>query len=338
MPPLRGIIHAAMVLDDAEIRQLTAARFRAVMLPKMLGAWNLHTETLETPLDFFVMFSSAASLVGNPGQGSYAAANAFLDALAHHRRRDGLPALTINWGPLDVGYAADRAGMEEHLSRLGAKLLSAQQGLSILGQLLDAAAVQVAVMAGDWQRWKALHPAGRSPRFAGIMPAGMAGQGSGIHPDRRGESLRDAVAAAPPTHRQPLIEAYLRKRVASVMAISPSTLDVERPLTDLGLDSLMATELGVQLEHDLQVTVSAMKFLDGLSLTGLVTYALEQLSPASGSGSPANTPRRDDDVAAKVAEMSDEVIDRLLERLLPNSETRPGRDAHDPQDEDNARP
>ena len=93
LPPLRGVMHGAMVLDDGVLLQLDAARFRKVTAPKMIGAWNLHLQTLETPLDFFVMFSSSMSLLGNPGQGNYAAANAFLDALAHHRRALGLPAL-----------------------------------------------------------------------------------------------------------------------------------------------------------------------------------------------------------------------------------------------------
>ena len=104
MPPLRGLFHAAMVLDDAPIQSLNGERLAKVMAPKVEGAWNLHLLTRELPLDYFVLFSSMASQMGNPGQANYAAANAFLDSLAHYRRARELPALTVNWGALaDVG-------------------------------------------------------------------------------------------------------------------------------------------------------------------------------------------------------------------------------------------
>src|SRR5262249_45550766 len=105
--PLRGIVHAAGVLDDGVLTQQSAERFSRVMAPKVHGAWNLHTHSRQLQLDFFVSFSPMASLLGSAGQSNYAAANAFLDALAHHRRAHGLPSLTINWGPwAEVGMAA----------------------------------------------------------------------------------------------------------------------------------------------------------------------------------------------------------------------------------------
>src|SRR5205823_6235347 len=98
MPPVRGIIHAAGVLDDGVLLQQDWPRFERVLAPKLRGAWNLHQQTRDSKLDFFVLFSSVASLLGSPGQGNYAAANAGLDALAHYRRSLSLPALAINWG------------------------------------------------------------------------------------------------------------------------------------------------------------------------------------------------------------------------------------------------
>src|SRR5262249_3656105 len=98
MPPLRGIMHAAKVLDDGVMLQLDRERFKTVMAPKVNGAWNLHELTLNKQLDFFILYSSAASLLGSPGQGNYVAANAFLDAFAHYRRAKGQPATSINWG------------------------------------------------------------------------------------------------------------------------------------------------------------------------------------------------------------------------------------------------
>ena len=108
MGPLRGIMHAAMVLDDAPIERLDEERMWTAMRPKIIGAWNLHTLSTDIPLDFFVLFSSITSIIGNPGQANYVAGNAFLDMLAYYRRGRGLPALTVNWGGIgEVGYVVN---------------------------------------------------------------------------------------------------------------------------------------------------------------------------------------------------------------------------------------
>ena len=106
-PPLRGVLHAAGVVDDGMLTGLSVERFAPVMAPKVRGTWNLHVQTANSPLDFFVMFSSGAALLGSPGQANYAAANTFMDALAHRRRARGAHALSINWGSwAGVGMAA----------------------------------------------------------------------------------------------------------------------------------------------------------------------------------------------------------------------------------------
>ena len=117
-PPIRGVVHAAGVLHDGLLAQLDAPAFDSVLRPKVTGGWLLHRLLEDAPLDFFVMFSSAGSLLGQPGQGNYAAANAFLDALAHHRRALGQPALSINWGAWNgLGFAETAGG-----KRLAARL------------------------------------------------------------------------------------------------------------------------------------------------------------------------------------------------------------------------
>lgn len=176
MPPLRGVMHAAMVLDDGLLQHLDGDRLAQVMAPKALGAWHLHKLTMRLPLDFFVMFSSVASLVGNPGQGSYVAANSFLDALAYHRRALGLAATSINWGVLaDVGVASKDTTLLQHLERVGMKSLSPRQAVTTLGRVLRTHQVQVGVMELDWQRWGQTNPvAAHSPRFAQLMQAPVA--------------------------------------------------------------------------------------------------------------------------------------------------------------------
>jgi acyl transferase domain-containing protein/aryl carrier-like protein len=278
MPPLRGVIHAAMVLDDAVLLQLNEERLMKVMGPKIIGAWHLHTQTLNISLDFFVLFSSFASTFGNPGQGNYAAANAFLDALAHYRRTQGLPVLTVNWGAIaEVGHVAQHAEIGEHFNKLGVTLLPPQQALKILGILLRQEAVQTSVAPPiDWQHWNKQVKA-ISPRFAHLIDEVDSSQ----HVDDvKGESLSDMLAATEPAERLPLLESMLSTQVAKVLRTSAAKLDIEQPLTNMGLDSLMAVELSHRLKKELAVVVSQMALVRGPSITQLAKQVNEQLTEA----------------------------------------------------------
>ncbi|HKB49178.1 MAG TPA: SDR family oxidoreductase, partial [Ktedonobacterales bacterium] len=158
LPPLCGVLHAAGILDDGVTTHLSAQRLRAVMAPKVDGAWHLHELTRERNLDCFVLFSSAAALLGSPGQAHYAAANAFLDALAHQRRAVGLPALSINWGPwAEVGLAASQRNRGQRLALQGIGSLTRAQGLQALSFLLGQPAPQVAVVAFNLRQWREFH-------------------------------------------------------------------------------------------------------------------------------------------------------------------------------------
>jgi myxalamid-type polyketide synthase MxaB len=146
-PPLRGVIHAAGVLADGVLADMTLEQLDRAMLPKTRGAWNLHQATRQQPLDFFVLFSSVASILGSPGQANYAAGNAFLDALAHYRRSRGLPATAINWGPwAGSGMAAEatqRVPGDQAVKSRGMAMMEPAHGLEILGQLIRSRAEQV---------------------------------------------------------------------------------------------------------------------------------------------------------------------------------------------------
>ena len=144
--PLRGIIHAAGVLDDGVLASKNWQDFEKVMAPKVQGAWNLHTLTQDKPLDFLVLFSSAASLLGSMAQANYAAANTFLDALAHYRRVQGLPGMSINWGAWsEIGMAAERKA-DEQMHKKGLESIAPQQGLQILEQLFSQPTTQVGII------------------------------------------------------------------------------------------------------------------------------------------------------------------------------------------------
>src|SRR5262249_34104842 len=167
MPPLGGIIHAAGALADAFLLRQDAATLRRVLAPKIQGAWNLHTQTQDCRLDFFVCFSSVAALLGSPGQGNYAAANASLDALAHHRRALGLPVLSINWGPWSEGGMAATLShrQQERWAALGMRTIAPSQALERLGDLIGRDISQAAVLDVDWSTFMPQFYRGARPAF-----------------------------------------------------------------------------------------------------------------------------------------------------------------------------
>jgi acyl carrier protein len=172
MPPLRGVVHAAGILENHPIVGLDWASLARVMAPKVDGGWNLHCATREDALDFFVLFSSAVSVLGSPGQGNYSAANRFLDALAHLRRAEGRPALSINWGPwAEVGLVADNnfIGSPRGAGDRGVKGIVPRRGLAVLEAALRGDDAQITVLPFDLRSLLELYPAAaRVPLFAEV--------------------------------------------------------------------------------------------------------------------------------------------------------------------------
>lgn len=314
-PPLRGVVQAAMVLEDALLLNLDRPRMQRVLAPKVQGTWNLHRQTLDCPLDFFVMFSSLTSVFGHAGQGNYAAANLFLDALAWHRRAHGLPALTINWGYLgEVGYLAERPQLGQWLERRGVRSFTVRQALTLLERALQRQAIQVSVMRVDWSRWRGLGVAGRvSPRFAHLL---------------RQESAACESAQTPAKPQAAPLDALIRNKVARVLGTTPDRVDDEKPLLNLGIDSLMAVELRNWIEQELRVNVPIMELMRSPSLARLTDLLLEQGANGSASGAAgheaelAAEPPPAEDLLAKVAEMSNEDVDALLMSLFDKSGDR----------------
>ncbi|GAA4232336.1 hypothetical protein GCM10022254_31920 [Actinomadura meridiana] len=244
--PLTGVVHAAGVLDDALIGALTPEQFERVLRPKVDAALLLDELTRDLDLSAFVLFSSAAGLMGSPGQANYAAANVFLDALAAHRRARGLPAVSLAWG-----IWAQSTGMSGHLddtdlariARSGALPIAAERGLTIL----DAAGRvdQAALLASpvDLGRLRALADSGMlQPLWRGMVRAPArraAGTGTG-----GADSLARRLTAAPESERHRLLLEVVRTHLGTVLAHpSPQSIDAERGFMDLGMDSLTAVEL-----------------------------------------------------------------------------------------------
>jgi acyl transferase domain-containing protein/NADPH:quinone reductase-like Zn-dependent oxidoreductase/acyl carrier protein len=310
-PPLRGVVHAAMVLEDALLLNLDRERMRRVLSPKVQGTWNLHRQTLSCPLDFFVLFSSLSSVFGHAGQGNYAAANLFLDALAWQRRAHGLPALTVNWGYLgDTGYLAERPQLGERLERQGVLSFTVREALTLLERVLARQAIQVGVMRVDWSRWRGLGATERiSPRFAHLLRrAGL---------QERPECESNGALLQP---RSPALEVMLREKVARVLGTAPDRLDLDKPLLNLGIDSLMAVELRNWIEQELRINLPIMELMRSPSLSRLTDSLREQSS--NGAAREAAKvqaepePVAAGDLLAKIEDMDDEDVDALLTALL----------------------
>ena len=167
MPPLKGVIHAAGVLADNRLTELDQAAFETVMAPKVSGSWNLHKATESLSLDWFILYSSISALVGNIGQGNYAAANAYLDGLAFFRRSKGLPATSINWGAIkDVGMAAREPAVLEFMERMGINAFPVDRALAGLNRILEPDPIQVGIIDIDWSQWGQIQQSlSMSPRF-----------------------------------------------------------------------------------------------------------------------------------------------------------------------------
>ncbi|HTR77418.1 MAG TPA: SDR family NAD(P)-dependent oxidoreductase [Gemmatimonadaceae bacterium] len=292
MAPIRGIVHAAMVLDDVSIAETTYERFEAVLAPKVAGAWNLQKATLNDALEHFVLFSSIASMLGNPLQANYCAANTFLDGLAQHMRARGRPALAVYWGVLaDTGYVARTADVGEYLEAQGYMRFTPQQALAALDDLLGRDLASAAASRFDWARWALASPAiATSPRFRHLVPTSdptVSGPGGGL------ASARAMIASSPAAKRQAAAEHFLREKVGKVLGMAPARIDCDRPLTDIGFDSLLAVELVTILKLELGVDLKVLRLLQGITLAGLTDAVLDQIAAsATPAGRPDSTTRR----------------------------------------------
>ncbi|MBA4018630.1 MAG: hypothetical protein C0483_15805 [Pirellula sp.] len=296
-PPLRGVFHAAGLLDDAALLQLDQAKLRRVLAPKVAGTWNLHRATLSQPLDHFVLFSSIASLFGSPGQGNYAAGNAFLDGTAQYRASRGLPVLSINWGPWAESGMAARNADESRLTAMGLGLLPPQPAMQTLERLMESPLVNVGVMDVDWAKM--------GGTFVGTVPSFLLD----LVGERKSESkadnkLRNEVFAAGPDKRHGVLENYFRAQLARVMELDADKIDIQQPLNSLGLDSLMVIELKNVIESSLDITIPMSRFLEGPSLSQLAGYALESMGEISDV---ATTPTTEQSSAATPAAKTEAV-------------------------------
>lgn len=276
VPPLRGIVQAAGVLQDGLLLNQSWDNFRQVMACKVAGSWNLHWAARDLPLDFFVCFSSIAAIIGSPGQGNYAAANAFMDALVRERCRLGLPGLSVNWGPWeDGGMAAKLSDRDrDRIARQGMQGISPPQGLQLLEQLLAEGVVRASVMSVDWSKFRSQLPLGVRWNFWEDLLSNSASERS-----RSSESIRQ-LAAATTADRLLILQSHIRAQVAQVLGFaSPDLIELEESFADLGMDSLMAVELKNRLEESLGIAISPSLTFDYPTVETLTDYLDREVLP-----------------------------------------------------------
>ena len=291
MPAVRGVVHAAMVLDDGAIVNLDEERMQRVMAPKVEGAWNLHLATLDCPLDFFVMYSSLSTVIGTPGQGNYVAANMYLEALAEYRRSRGLPALALGLGPLsDVGYLTHNPTVNDLHKRVGIDAMSSHQAFAQLERLLGADATCVTAAQVDWGRIGQLWQGEIQPRLSLVISA----SGNG-----RVEDIQKQLERLPPEERKSFLVTWIKEHFARVLGASAEQIEADRPLMELGLDSLMVVELSGLMSRELQISMSVMDVIQSGSINNMAGRILQVLQSSNEAPtSPANQVVEEGPVAA----------------------------------------
>jgi nucleoside-diphosphate-sugar epimerase/acyl carrier protein len=280
-PPLRGVVHAAGLVRDRTIERITDDELRSVFVPKVAGGWNLHDLTRADPLDFFVMFSSLAGVLGSPGQANYAGANAFLDALVEARNRDGLPGVSLAWGPWsEVGMAAGPGGPAERLARSGVGALSNEEGLSFFDSAIQGLRGVAVVANVDWKRYAA----SVDPALHGVLPLATEAAQDAIA-GKLGAELR-ATAAKQPEEATRRLEAYLQERIAEISG--SRVISEHDSFFELGLDSLQAVAMRNRIERDLGIELSASLIFDYPTLADLRAHLLaDHLGIRTGDGAAA---------------------------------------------------
>jgi thioester reductase-like protein len=277
MPPLKGVIHAAMVLNINILMQMNADDMRRVMNPKILGAWNLHCLTQGNELDFFILFSSIVNYFGTAGQSSYSAANSFLDSLAHYRRANGLPALSINWGAIgEAGYFAEHESFRDTFKRQGIEALTLNQAWQTLYYGFQKNLVQIGVVPVDWTvSSRYITSIAKTPRLSHLININE----NKAETEKFAESESSASLPDSLDERKEFLSNLLSSEMAKILGIPSDKLGKDQFFEDLGFDSLMAVEYGARIDQLIHLDLPKMVFLQGgMNIEGLVDVVENELS------------------------------------------------------------
>ena len=296
-PPLKGVFHLAGQIDDGILQQQTWKAFEQVMTAKVDGTWNLHELTRSLDLDHFVLFSSAASLVGSAGQVNYAAANGFLDAIAHHRQQQGLPALSLNWGAWAGSGLATSSAVKQRLAKMGVPAIQPESGFAALGHVLRSYdKAQVGVLPGNLRSWRQhIYDSSQSTKPSSPI------------------KLQIQAVENPET----LVSDHLLQQLSIVLGVkSTSIQDLSSTFTELGMDSLTAVELRNRLQTSLECALPATLIYDHPTPALLRDYLVNQLAPTSSQPSeqraPSDSHQQPDGRNEELASLSESDAEALL--------------------------
>ena len=262
MPPIRGVVNAAMVVDDGLLSDLTVDRFKSVLAPKLAGTSNLSRLLQADRLDFVLLYSSATTVLGAPGQGSYVAANAAMEALARNLHAAGTPVLAVAWGPIaDAGYLArQEMALDALARRLAATPLPAREALEAIPELWASGEPVLAYAAVQWFSARRSLPILKTPvfvRFADEIA------------EATDADVRDRIAGLSAAEASELITGVLVEEIARIIGASTDRVDPHRPLSELGVDSLMAVELRLAIETRLGLNLPLLSLADSTSLSNI---------------------------------------------------------------------
>jgi phthiocerol/phenolphthiocerol synthesis type-I polyketide synthase C len=274
-PPLRGIVHAATVIDDALVRDMNGAQIRRVLAPKVLGALHLHELTRALALDFFVLYSSATTLFGNPGQSNYIAANASLEALCRARRDSALPATCVRFGAIDdVGFLARTPKLKQALQdRMGGAALPSGVALDVLEAMLLSDRSDLGVLELDWRALRRFLPSATASKFVELARSVAHGDAE----EDGAVDLERMLRELPPEEMLAVVVEMLKVEIGEILRIASDKIDPARPIHEMGFDSLMGVELVVAVENRFGVRLPVLALNDSPTVAKLAARIINQL-------------------------------------------------------------
>ena len=320
--PLKGVIHAAMVLDDNFVKNVDYDSMYNVIAPKVQGAWNLHRLTREYQLDLFILYSSVTTCIGNPGQANYVSANAFLESLAKFRKKSGLAATVISWDAItDTGYLARNEKLAGRLTkRLGLSGITTEQAFEAMETLILSEKTEMIVFNANWSALKRALPILNSNIYKNIM------HGQAIHDNLDGDNLIELLARLQDSEKQPVVVNFLIAEIARILQMPEEKIAHNCTIQDLGIDSLMAMELASTIEMKLGIDLPVMTLADNVTLDSLANRIINMLGSDENTELPIDNVNEIVTSLAKIhaEDLSEEEL-KLISRDIDNDQNNSKR-------------
>ncbi len=327
MPPLAGIAHSAVALDDRTLLDLSEDVFLHVMGAKVFGAFNLHQSTAQEPLDFFLLYSSAAGNFGSPGQGNYAAANTIVDAIARARALQGLPAMSIAWGAFtEVGLAAAQDIRGKRLASRGFDGISPALGLVAIEKLLHHPRPNVAALRFSVRQWEESFPQGATlPLFEELRTRATTHQAASTDV----QSIRQELAISANERHFDILLTHVLEQLGRVLRMDPKRIDSNATFVSFGVDSLMSLELRNRLQSSLGLDFRATLLFTYPTANKLTGFLVEQFnkeataSPPPVSAKDSSSEPQQTSAAEALADLNaDDLLAMLDEELSATKKVR----------------